>query len=150
MHLAFPARRHAWTGPLLVFLAATIAPGLGCGVGGDVKYSISNYEVGHYNDAAQSCWDMGGREDEMNDKAHVRYLVYCGLTQYKLGRRREAQRMLALGSEEYTRGRASWLKPGIVDEMLKALDDLEGRTKADRKPAEVLSGAIDPAAPAAE
>jgi len=100
----------------------------GCGVGGQVKASMGRYEVGNYHEAADQCSNMRGDETAMNEKAHVRYLVYCGLTEYRLGNRTSAERMLARGSDEYSQGRAGWLKPIIVDEMLKALDDLDART----------------------
>jgi hypothetical protein len=99
----------------------------GCGVGGQVKAGMGRYEVGNYHEAADVCSEMRADESSMNDKAHVRYLVYCGLTEYRLGNRTEAGRMLARGSGEYSRGGSNWLKPIIVDEMLKALDDLNGR-----------------------
>lgn len=118
----------------------------GC-VGGQVRAGIGSYEAGNYNRTALHCDEMADEEDDMNDKAHVRYLVYCGLTKYRLGHRAEAQRMLALGSEEYTQGSSRWLKPAIVDEMMKALDDLEGRTppvpQSETSP--VVSGGLDEA-----
>jgi hypothetical protein len=117
---------------------------VGCSVGRDLRAGIERYERGNYNSTAQICWEMSEHEDEMNDKAHVRYLVYCGLTQYRLGRREEALRMLSQGSGEYARGRTGWLKPAIVDEMLKALDDLQGRSTPAPPPSpDVLSGGED-------
>ena len=100
----------------------------GCGVGGQVRASMGRYEVGNYHEAADQCANMRGHETAMNEKAHVRFLVYCGLTEYRLGNRTHAERMLARGSDEYSQGRAGWLKPIIVDEMLKALDDLDDKT----------------------
>lgn len=113
--------------PLLAGAGALFLLG-GCGVGGQVRASMGRYEVGNYKQTADACSEMRADEASMNDKAHVRYLVYCGLTEYRMGNRSDAARMLALGSGEYQQGRSSWLKPIIVDEMLKALDDLNGRT----------------------
>lgn len=114
--------------PLLTLVALPLLLCSAACVGGQVRAGIGSYEAGNYNRTAVHCEEMADGEDAMNDKAHVRYLVYCGLTKYRLGHRAEAQRMLALGNEEYTQGSSRWLKPAIVDEMLKALDDLEGRT----------------------
>ena len=95
--------------------------------GGNVRATINQYEVGNFNAAAHACWQTSDGEEHLNDKAHMRYLVYCGLTYYRLGRRAEARQMLTRGNEEYLSGRLGWLKPAIVDELYKALDDLEGR-----------------------
>ncbi len=115
-------------GPLLAGAGALFLL-TGCGVGGQVRAGMGRYEVGNYAQASDACSEMRGDEASMNDKAHVRYLVYCGLTEYRLGNRSDAARLLAQGSGEYQQGRTSWLKPIIVDEMLKALDDLNGATK---------------------
>jgi len=130
---------------LLVPLVVGVA---GC-AGGHVRAGIGTYEAGNYNRAAAHCDDMAEHEDDMNDKAHVRYLVYCGLTRYRLGNRAEAQRMLTQGSREYSQGRSRWLKPAIVDEMMKALDDLEGRVPPiPQSPESAISGATDHEEPA--
>lgn len=113
--------------PLLAGAVALFVLG-GCGVGGQVRAGMGRYEVGNYRQAADACTAMHGDEAAMNDKAHVRYLVYCGLTEYRLGNRSTAAQMLARGQGEYQQGRSNWLKPIIVDEMLKALDDLNGAT----------------------
>ena len=85
--------------PLLVLVALLLLSTAGC-VGGQVRAGIGSYEAGNYNRTALHCEEMADDEDAMNDKAHVRYLVYCGLTKYRLGHRAEAQRMLALGNDE--------------------------------------------------
>lgn len=115
----------------------------GC-AGGSVRAATGTYEAGNYNRAAVHCEEMADAEEDMNDKAHVRYLVYCGLTKYRLGHRAEAQRMLLLGNQEYAQGRSRWLKPAIVDEMMKALDDLEGRTPpVPQGPSSAIVGGVD-------
>ncbi|NUP07580.1 MAG: hypothetical protein HOW73_16150 [Polyangiaceae bacterium] len=119
--------------PLLLAAASVgVSVGLsGCGTpGGFVRLSVRQYEVGNYNAASRACWDASEDEDYLNDKAHVRYLVYCGLTHYRLGRREQARAMLHEGNVEYLQGRSNWLKPAVVDDLYKALDDLEGRTIA--------------------
>ncbi|MFO0547352.1 MAG: hypothetical protein U0271_03130 [Polyangiaceae bacterium] len=109
----------------------TLSLQVGCvRVGRNVKTVINRYEVGSFNAASRQCSELAQLQDEMNEKAHVRYLVYCGLTHYRLGRRPNAQLLLSRGVDEYQQGRSSWIKPGIADEMYKALDDLEGRPHA--------------------
>ncbi len=116
-------------------------PSAACGAGSAMRAGIATYETGNYNRAAVHCAELAEHADELSEKAHVRYLVYCGLTHYRLGHRAEAQRLLALGSGEYTFGKSRWLKPSIVDQMNKALDDLEGRSPpVPREPKSVLSG----------
>ena len=95
-----------------------------------VKDSMEHYEVGNYNLAARACWKASEDEQYMNDKAHVRYLVYCGLAHYRLGHRAQAQPLLVSGEGEYLKGKSNWLKPATADELYKALDDLEGRPHA--------------------
>lgn len=112
-------------------LSASVVALPGCGAAGNyVRTSIHQYEVGNYNAASRACWEASHDQEYMNEKAHVRYLVYCGLTSYRLGRRDEAQGMLRQGNNEYLRGRSNWLKPAIVDELYKAMDDLDGQQHA--------------------
>lgn len=113
----------------LVFVSSVAATACGGSLGGHVRNTISRYEVGNYNAAANHCGEVSDFEADLNDKARVRYLVYCGLTHYRLGKREEARGQLAQGADEYLQGKSNWLKPAIVDELYKALDDLEGRAR---------------------
>lgn len=129
-------RRHAKSATLKplrlgvpIGLGLVVTTGCGPSLGHQIRESMSRYEVGNVNSAANICSGIEtDGEADLNPKAHVRYLVYCGLTRYKLGDRKSAHPMLAQGAEEYVQGRASWLKPAIVDELYKALDDLDGRS----------------------
>lgn len=98
-----------------------------CGIaGGELRSGINRYEVGNFNAAARHCGTLDDVHDELSDKAHTRYLVYCGLTHYQLGKRDSARELLVEGANEYERGPENWLKPRIVNELYKALDDLHG------------------------
>ena len=115
-------RRHLVAG-LATFVA--LLSMLGCSRGG-LQHAIGRYELGHYKATASTCNELDADVAGMTDKARVRYLVYCGLAHYKLGHVHEANAMLAMGSQSYTDGSLGWLKPDVVDELLKALDELEG------------------------
>lgn len=108
---------------------ALLAALSGCGAppGLSIRPSIHQYEAGNYNAAAHECWEVGPDAVYLNEKAHVRYLAYCGLAYYRIGRRADARPLLLRADVEYVQGRSNWLKPGIVDELYKALDDLEGQ-----------------------
>lgn len=114
---------------IAVFACAFSLLGFGCGgpPGLSLRPSINQYEAGNYNAAAHECYEIGEDSQYLNDKAHVRYLAYCGLAYYRIGRRAEARPLLLGADVEYVRGRSNWLKPGIVDELYKALDDVDGR-----------------------
>jgi len=113
----------------LVSFVIVSACSFGCnGVGRQVRTTVDRYEVGNYNAAARACYDVSDAEEDMNDKARVRYLVHCGLAHFHLGNQGEALDYLKQGVREYANNRrGNWLKPGIVDEAYKALDELEGR-----------------------
>jgi hypothetical protein len=93
----------------------------------ELRLTIKQYEQGNYNAAAQACSDASGDLELLGDKGRVRYLAYCGLTSYELGRRDEARTMLNDANRAYLQGHPGWLKPAVVDELYKALDDLEGQ-----------------------
>ncbi len=98
---------------------------VGCSRGAELQHAIGRYEVGHYKATASTCAALDDVASDMGEKARVRYLVYCGLAHFKLGHVHEASAMLAKGSQSYAEGSLGWLKPDVVDELLKALDELE-------------------------
>lgn len=116
--------KHMRALPLLAAVAALTA----CGSPNiEVRLTIKQYEQGNYNAASQACSDASEDLELLGEKGRVRYLTYCGLTSYELGRREEARSLLNDAHRRYLNGHASWLKPAIVDELFKALDDLEGK-----------------------
>jgi hypothetical protein len=109
----------------IVGLAALGLSSLGCARGPELQHAIGRYEVGHYRSAASSCASLADELEAMSDKSRVRYQVYCGLANYRLGHVHEARSLLAEGNAGYVSGDLGWLKPAVVDELLKALDELE-------------------------
>lgn len=105
-----------------------LAMAAGCGAGRDLRGSINAYEAGNFRTAEARCSDI--EQGDFSDKAQVRYLVYCGLTHYQLGEADQARTLLASGNKLYATGDPGWLKPMVVDQMNKALIDLNGATPA--------------------
>lgn len=117
---------------------------LGCTRGAELQHAIGRYEVGHYKATASTCAALDDDASSMSEKARVRYLVYCGLAHYKLGHVHEASAMLTKGSRSYAQGSLGWLKPDVVDELLKALDELEGPSGVPDGAAVARSTALSP------
>lgn len=113
---------------------ATIASG--CGANRQLATGIKAYERGNFNQAADRCDQI--EEDDWNDKRQVRYLVYCGLAFYQVGRHDSAKEMLESGRSMYKGGDRRWLKPGIVDELYKTLDSLTGQYGSPEAPSTAL------------
>lgn len=116
---------------LLAVLALTLAA---CGVGRHVQKGINAYTIGNYQGAMLVWSDLAARESEMNEKGRVRYLVYRGLTHYRLGQQRQALTYLSLGSSAYRAGNPKWLPPRDVQEMQAALGLLQSGAPADAAP----------------
>ena len=71
---------------------ATLALGAlasGCGAGRDLRGSMRAYETGNFRRAEERCENID--EAELQGKVQVRYLVYCGLAYYKVGRQDAAR-----------------------------------------------------------
>ena len=106
-------------GAVMVLGAAT-----GCGASTDLRGSMHAYEAGNFRTAEARCDQL--EQSDFGNKAQVRYLVYCGLTYYKLGEADHARTLLASGNRLYATGDPGWLKPLVVDDMNKALSNLNG------------------------
>lgn len=109
---------------MLVGIVGLASFASGCGANRELSTGIKAYERGNYNQAADRCDRIEG--DDWNDKRQVRYLVYCGLAFYQVGRHDSAKEMLESGRSMYSQGDRRWLKPGIVDQLYKTLDSLSG------------------------
>ncbi len=110
---------------------ALLALTSGCGAGRHIQKGINCYRTSHHAGALAVFEEVGEREDRMNHKGLVRYLVYRGLAHYQLGHRRWAHHFLTRGREVHRRGKLRWLPPHAQREMTAALIDL-GRGVADR------------------
>jgi hypothetical protein len=103
-------------------LLATLGLVGACGSGRHVQRGVRFYRAENYPAAMGVFVDID--EGALNNKRHVRYLVYRGLTHYRLGERRAALHFLNRGSEAYRLGDPKWLPPYTVQQMQGALDDL--------------------------
>jgi hypothetical protein len=119
--------------------------GLGCGAGRHVQKGINHYTTQNYAGAMMIWQELEQDEGGLNDKGLVRYLVYRGLTHYRLGHRQWAQHFLARGRQAYHGGNPSWLPAYTIQELEQALATLGGATAA--PPA---AGGPPPAPPPAE
>ena len=104
--------------PCLLVLAS-------CGAaGGTIQRGINLYHGTDYMAAMQVWSELEPQEGEMNDKGLVRYLVYRGLTAYRLGHHQAAMAYLTRGKNLYFSGQRRWLPEPTVAEMNAALQDL--------------------------
>ena len=97
-----------------------------CGTGGVIGRGIAFYQQRDYRRAMVVWSDLEGHEHEMNRKGFVRYLVYRGLTHYRLRHRQVALRFLDRGYQLYRDGSPGWLPGYAVLEMNQARADLRG------------------------
>jgi hypothetical protein len=110
-----------------VIIAAMLASlVLSCGIGGVIGSGISFYQQRNYRQAMIVWSDLEGHEHEMNRKGYLRYLVYRGLTHYRLGHREVALRFLDRGHILYRESPPAWLPGHAVTEMNQAMADLRG------------------------
>lgn len=97
----------------------------GCGVGRHVQKGMNDYERGDYPLAAERFQDLEAHEDEMNDKGLARYLVYRGLTEYRLGHADAARSYLVRAQQVLAKTPPETVKPRVLLDVDSALADLE-------------------------
>jgi hypothetical protein len=109
----------------------------GCGQGRHVQRGANEYRSADYHGAMAEWRYLEDREEDMNDKGRVRYLVFRGLTHYRLyqqgrhpGEAGAALHFLARGKLAYDAGKAGWLNTKTVVEMKDALAELAGAPQA--------------------
>lgn len=119
-----PMKRLAWMVVGTLWLA-------GCGHGRHVQRGADEYRAADYGGAMTEWRYLEDREEDLNDKGRVRYLVFRGLTHYRLyqqGRQPmeagAALHFLARGKLAYDAGKAGWLAAKTVVEMKDALAQL--------------------------
>jgi hypothetical protein len=106
---------------ILFFCLACVS----CGTSGaHVQHGINAYQRGDYKGAAQQLGSLEDETSNMNPKGYCRYLVYRGLTLYKLGDRAGAVPFLTKGKEAMDRGDSRWIPPNIAAQVQDALDDI--------------------------
>lgn len=108
----------------LVLVAIAASSLAGCGVGRHVQRGVNDYERADYELASERFQDLAAHEDEMNRKGLARYLVYRGLTDYRLGRRAPARYYLARAGEVLKKTPPGTIKPRVLLEVDAALADL--------------------------
>lgn len=114
-------KAQAWLGCIAVVLLAS-----GCGVGRHVQKGINAYNAMNFHQAMAIWQEIEPLQPEMNDKGRVRYLVFRGLTHYRLGDRQGAMHFLTQGRQAYQMGDPSWLDPYALRQLDAALADLGG------------------------
>lgn len=114
-------------------VAVAVALSLG-GCGGAQKRGAEAYEHADYRGAMVQWRYLEGGEAKMSDKARVRYLVYRGLTHYRIyqrsndpGEAAAALHFLARAQLGYDAGKPRWLDAETVSDMKVALGDLARR-----------------------
>jgi hypothetical protein len=131
----------------VIALSALLMSGCG-GATRNLQMGIDRYERTDYS-GAMSQWSMlTTSERSLNQRGLVRYLVYRGLTHYRLGDRSSALSYLARGKDALGRGSASWVRSDLVAEMDRALADLNGEPDA-APPADPAPPAVAPPPPIA-
>ena len=146
-----------------VALAAVLLIGCG-GPGKSVKQGSDAYARANYGGAMVQWRYVEHGEAQMKDRDRVRYLVYRGLTHYRLYERSNdptdaaaALHFLARGQAAYDAGKPKWLDPETVSDMKVALARLAANAAAGSPgplvvveaplPAEVVVAPPDRAAP---
>ncbi len=93
-----------------------------------VDLAIQKYHQGNYVDALEDLKDVEGHEHALNERWNVRYLVFRGLSHFRLYRkhgreedRTAARRFLTRGWGEYERGPRNFLSFDEERELRLAL-----------------------------
>jgi hypothetical protein len=115
-------REMTWTSR---YVLLAIGLGLaGCGVRGGIRHAINHYNSGEYEEAKQVWIDLETRDKGMPLKARVRYLVFRGLTHWRLGEVVAARYYLYWGLVAYEEAGEEWIPAENLAEMREALQQL--------------------------
>ena len=121
-------------GSVLLVMTILLLAACSRGTGQPLKVGTRSFEDGDLRAAMVQWRYLEAQEQQMNEKGRCRYLVYRGLTHYRLYRQtsapveeRAALHYLARGQSEYDSGKPRWLEPETVYEMKQALAELATR-----------------------
>jgi hypothetical protein len=132
---------------ILFVIALSALLSIGCGsTTRNLQKGIERYERTDYTGAMSQWSALTTSERSLNQRGLVRYLVYRGLTHYRLGDRTSALSYLSRGKDAFGRGSASWVRADLVAEMDRALADLNDEPEA-APPAEPAPPAVAPPPP---
>jgi hypothetical protein len=131
---------------LMIALSALLIVGCG-GATRNLQKGVERYERTDYTGAKSQWSSLTTSESSLNQKNLVRYLVYRGLTHYRLGERTSALSYLGRGRDALARGNQAWLRANIVAEMDRALGDLNGKPGAPGQGRPAPSTTVAPAPP---
>ena len=107
---------------------------------------IREYREEKYMRAMERWRNLEKREADLNTTSYIRYLIYRGLTHYKLKQRENAYKYLTKGIAEYKKNDSKGLPYEAVYETENAIRELRGNTgeakaEVDQKEQEEDSGA---------
>jgi hypothetical protein len=108
-------------------LLALVAAGLGCAsTAGTLQRGINCYHAANYPCAAAAFQDVEMQGAALNQKGHIRFLAYRGLTYYRMGQAEPARRLMADALVAYRSGNPAWLPQAALAELNQALAQLSG------------------------
>src|SRR5262245_25931540 len=110
----------------MIALAALLMFGCG-GATRSLQRGIESYDRTDYPSAMSQWSHITTSERSLSQRNRARYLVYRGLTHYRLGDHSSALSYLSRGKEALMRGNPGWVRADIAAEMDTALSELSGQ-----------------------
>ena len=110
--------------PTRILMMLPLLVALGCAGGRSMERGIKAYNEGNYAFAEETFNWVETDKVPLTPKSMVRYMVFRGLTAFRLGKTQEAKTFLASARTKYEGGDARWLSADVVKEMDSTLDKL--------------------------
>jgi hypothetical protein len=108
-------------------LLALVAAGLGCAsTAGTLQRGINCYNTANYPCAAAAFQDVEMQGASLNQKGHIRFLAYRGLTYFHMGQAEPARRLMSDALVAYRAGNPAWLPQAALAELNAALAQVSG------------------------